>query len=238
MAPEVAEPVEKRTDEAVPTQAATESVKTGRASTEAASATAMVPNGSETKDVETTSEDSKPSMVDPTAPIDTAQSTETAAPPADTAVESTTELNGVAAQPVATGKPASVEEALEKLEEEPVSVPAPATTSDATTDGISGAANGDTREDVQMKETSDETTVVEVEKTGLAVGNGKRKAEDAFGADNDLDRKKVKPDTTESATANGTIPAKKPGRPKKERKILTPVGRTARKTRSQGPVEA
>ncbi|KAK4459035.1 hypothetical protein QBC42DRAFT_254774 [Cladorrhinum samala] len=231
-APEVAAPVEKKSDEAVTTEVATESVKAGGTPTEVASTTTVVPNGSEVKDVKTTSEDSKPNMVDP------AQSTEVAAPSADTAAEPTAELNGVSAQPVTTGKPASVEEAPEKPEVEPVSVPAPATTSDATADGISGAANGDTREDVQMKEASDDTTAAEVEKTESAVGNGKRKAEDAFGADDDAESKKAKPDTTESATTNGTVPARKPGRPKKERKILTPVGQTARKTRSQGPVEA
>jgi hypothetical protein len=78
-----------------------------------------------------------------------------------------------------------------------------------------------------------------------ATGN-KREAEEALGANGDSDSKKARVEVATDVVAapdaivpdapitNGSPPAKKAGRPKKE-KIPVPVGRTARKTRSQGP---
>ncbi|KAK0736111.1 hypothetical protein B0T21DRAFT_383748 [Apiosordaria backusii] len=108
------------------------------------------------------------------------------------------------------------------------------------------SANGNTRDDdVEMGEAPmapDNATAAKAVEDAPSLGGGKRKADEAFGDSNgDLgDTQKPEVSTTNAADGND-IPTKKPGpgRPKKQqkgRKILTPVGRTARKTRSQGPV--
>ncbi|KAL2021315.1 hypothetical protein VTK56DRAFT_7286 [Thermocarpiscus australiensis] len=105
------------------------------------------------------------------------------------------------------------------------------------------AANGETREDDEMKEPAAAAETVTEDGATAPVGTGvKRKAEDAFGteadAQRDLTEKKFKSEETVPVETSGTAPAaKKPGRPKKQTKAPAPVGRTARKTRSQGPVE-
>lgn len=54
-------------------------------------------------------------------------------------------------------------------------------------------------------------------------------------ANGDASSKKVNLEATPPApTTNGSPPARKPGRPKKEKKQPAPVGKTARRTRSQG----
>ncbi|KAK4188432.1 hypothetical protein QBC35DRAFT_195263 [Podospora australis] len=120
-----------------------------------------------------------------------------------------------------------------------------------TKNGIA-AASGSTREDVEMSEGPSGAAVTKVEAMVEApipasTVRPKRMADDAFDEDeNDLGENKAKSDPSVATTITGSIPipTKKPGRPKKQqqqpqnpRKILTPVGRTLRKTRSQGPVE-
>lgn len=65
----------------------------------------------------------------------------------------------------------------------------------------------------------------------------------AGGADNQPAAKKAKVDggaaeTNGGEAVNGSAQARKPGRPKKDKAAAPPMGRTARKTRSQGPAEA
>ncbi|KAH9904056.1 hypothetical protein F4778DRAFT_79335 [Xylariomycetidae sp. FL2044] len=89
------------------------------------------------------------------------------------------------------------------------------------------------------------STSAVTEETAKANAGDKRKA-DAETSNGKVDESVTKNDTPDekkqktngaapSAATNGT--AKKPGRPKKEKKVSAPVGRTARKTRSQGAVE-
>ncbi|KAJ2987132.1 hypothetical protein NUW58_g4671 [Xylaria curta] len=81
---------------------------------------------------------------------------------------------------------------------------------------------------------------------GNVVAGNKRKVgavEDAVesGADTTKNKateppeKKLKANGTNGATTNGA--ARKPGRPKKEKRLAAPVGKTARKTRSQGTAD-
>jgi len=66
----------------------------------------------------------------------------------------------------------------------------------------------------------------------------KRKADDGADANGDANSKKVNVESTPPApTTNGSPPARKAGRPKKEKKQPLPPGRTARRTRSQGAAD-
>ncbi|KAK4198371.1 hypothetical protein QBC40DRAFT_283890 [Triangularia verruculosa] len=114
-------------------------------------------------------------------------------------------------------------------------------------------ANGNTRtDDIEMTEAPaapDDVAATEPVNEAPSLGGDKRKADEAFGdSSGELSDTQSNPEANpETNTATNVIgnevPTKKPGpgRPKKkqrkDRKILTPVGRTARKTRSQGPVE-
>ncbi|KAK0621739.1 hypothetical protein B0T17DRAFT_509063 [Bombardia bombarda] len=139
---------------------------------------------------------------------------------------------------------------------------APAAAVPATTNGKPSADVGDI--DVEMKEapTAAAAPLPPAPENGVAapavVPSKKRKADDDDDTTTNIAAKKAKVDetTVSIATTNGSantngngisngngIPAKKPGRPKKNSNP-TPVapatvaaGRTARKTRSQGPVE-
>jgi hypothetical protein len=67
----------------------------------------------------------------------------------------------------------------------------------------------------------------------------KRKADDSAEANGDATSKKVVVgDTPPAPTTNGSPPPRKAGRPKKDKKQPVPVGRTARRTRSQGAADA
>ncbi|KAK0620953.1 hypothetical protein B0T14DRAFT_567671 [Immersiella caudata] len=66
----------------------------------------------------------------------------------------------------------------------------------------------------------------------------KRKADDNAEANGDTTTKKiVVEDTPPVPTTNGSLPPRKAGRPKKDKKQPAPVGRTARRTRSQGAAD-
>lgn len=70
------------------------------------------------------------------------------------------------------------------------------------------------------------------------VTGDKRKANDGAEANGDASSKKVNLEATPLAPAtNGSPPTRKAGRPKKERKQPAPVGKTARRTRSQGATD-
>ncbi len=138
---------------------------------------------------------------------------ETTAPAVDKPVEKPAEL--AAEKPVA-------EKPVEAPEEKEIAAPA------VTSNG-----------DVAMPDAAT-TQEPDVEVEPLA--GTKRKAEDSAEANGDSAEKKTKSDEVsappaEETNGNGSTngDAKKPGRPKKEKKAAVPVGRTARKTRSQGP---
>lgn len=71
---------------------------------------------------------------------------------------------------------------------------------------------------------------------GKPVGNGKRKAEEHAPTNGEAKKAKTEEAASGDSAANGASGPKKPGRPKKNKEPVT-VGRTARKTRSQGPIE-
>ncbi|KAK0666482.1 hypothetical protein QBC41DRAFT_325700 [Cercophora samala] len=106
-------------------------------------------------------------------------------------------------------------------------------------------ANGHARnEDVEMGAARTAPENATTAKAGANIpplAGGKRKAGEAFG-DSDGDRGQARMKLEINIRNENEMPTKKPGpgpgrpRKQKDRKILTPVGRTARKTRSQGPV--
>jgi hypothetical protein len=66
----------------------------------------------------------------------------------------------------------------------------------------------------------------------------KRKAEDSPEANGDSSKKKaVVEETSDTPATNGSALPRKPGRPKKEKRLPAPVGKTARRTRSQGAAD-
>ena len=74
--------------------------------------------------------------------------------------------------------------------------------------------------------------------SGSPVTGEKRKADDDVGTNGDSSNKKsnIEP-AAEPPTTNGGTAPRKPGRPKKEKKAPAPVGKTARRTRSQGAAD-
>lgn len=145
----------------------------------------------------------------------------------------------------------STEAATSDVSAKPTEVNTDKVAEDAKNDKAAHApavsANGNTRDDdVEMGEAPvapDSTAATQTAASIPPLGGGKRKAEEAFGDSNgDLGETQALPEISITNAVNESeIPTKKrgPGRPKKqqkERKILTSVGRTARKTRSQGPV--
>ncbi|KAK3991007.1 hypothetical protein QBC44DRAFT_324033 [Cladorrhinum sp. PSN332] len=254
--PEITMSVEEKSDQVVTSvPVGPESSKLAEPPIEASPGTATIPNGSEAKDVtDFAKEDSKPRPAEP-EPIDSVQSSETATLPPVAAAELTKESNDAAEQSFDTSAHPvddTVKEPVEKPEAEASNQPSETHASDEV-NGLSEkptgelvtapaapaavVTNGDTRLDLGVKDAADQTTTRDTEIKKTTAGKGKRNADDAFGINGEQDRKKRKIDTTQNTTANDTVPAKKAGRPKKDRKILTPIGRTARKTRSQGPVE-
>ena len=70
------------------------------------------------------------------------------------------------------------------------------------------------------------------------VAGAKRKADSDVEANGDATNKKPNVEATQpEPTTNGSVPTRKAGRPKKEKKAPAPVGRTARRTRSQGAAD-
>ncbi|KAK4677759.1 hypothetical protein QC764_301590 [Podospora pseudoanserina] len=145
----------------------------------------------------------------------------------------------------------STEAATSDVSAKPTEVNTDKVAEDAKNDKAAHApavnANGNTRDDdVEMGEAPvapDSTAATKTAASIPPLGGGKRKAEEAFGDSNgDLGETQAQPEISITNAVNESeIPTKKRGpvRPKKqqkERKILTSVGRTARKTRSQGPV--
>ncbi|KAK4227440.1 hypothetical protein QBC38DRAFT_192602 [Podospora fimiseda] len=199
----------------------TESSKPAEPPIEASSATTeTIPVTTEAKDVtDIANEDSK------TAPAE----------PASATTELTNESGGNPQQTVDTTK-TSVDKPLDDAVKEPVEKPTdePVTAPSAP---VTATTNGDTKLDAQAKDVTDQIVIGDARTKKATARNGKRKAENAFDTNDESDRKKSKIDTAQSIATDATVLIKKVGRPKKDRKILTPIGRTARKTRSQGPVE-
>ncbi|RYP65085.1 hypothetical protein DL769_006449 [Monosporascus sp. CRB-8-3] len=148
-----------------------------------------------------------------------AESTETAATAPD-------------AQSKLSPKPVSMEE----VKDEEMPTVNPATTGAPQTDGAAKAASNATSEPAPEKTESEKS----VPDTG-----DKRKADEADSTpvetkptqdETVADEPAEKKQKTNGAATNGTT-RKKPGRPRKEKNAPAPVGKTLRKTRSQGAAE-
>ena len=180
---------------------------------------------------ESPAEIQKPAQEPDAEKADGAVTKEAPAPASDSAKEPAEKPAEETTAP-AVDKP--VEKPAEPLAEKPLEAPeekaaaAPAVTS-----------NGDVEmADATTTQEPDEEPDVEAEPPA----GTKRKAEDSAETNGDNADKKAKSDevsappageTNGNGSSNGD--AKKPGRPKKEKKVAVSAGRTARKTRSQGP---
>ncbi|KAI1503792.1 hypothetical protein F5X99DRAFT_374448 [Biscogniauxia marginata] len=169
-------------------------------------------------------------------------------PPTDTSETGSAPVlsNGTATdQP----KPVSVEEVRDQdLSSAKPSQPTEATGAVQSDKPADKAAKGDPSAVVttgtevkEVPEVSSAPTASEPEKAESTTGD-KRKAEDAPSSNGESaadDAKEASPIDKKQKT-NGAptkAAARKPGRPRKEKKAPVPVGRTARKTRSQGAAE-
>ncbi|RYP48230.1 hypothetical protein DL768_005837 [Monosporascus sp. mg162] len=152
----------------------------------------------------------------------------------------------VSQEPVAESTETAAPEAQSKLSPKPVSVEEvkdeemptlnPTTTGAPQTDGAAKATSNPTSEPGPAK--------TEPEESEPDTGD-KRKADEADNAPVETkptqdgaaaDEPAEKKQKTNGAATNGTT-RKKPGRPKKDKNAPAPVGRTLRKTRSQGAAE-
>ncbi|KAK3389509.1 hypothetical protein B0H63DRAFT_445699 [Podospora didyma] len=131
-------------------------------------------------------------------------------------------------QEVTAGKPAKV--VAEKADEA-----APVETSALNINATAYGQTGDTAEpSTPSAEAAPEDSV------SSPVTGDKRKSGDSVGTNGETGGKKMKIEAgpSVSTTNGGSVPAKKVGRPRKEKKGPAPPVRTStRKTRSQGPVE-
>ncbi|KAK1759173.1 hypothetical protein QBC47DRAFT_397988 [Echria macrotheca] len=120
--------------------------------------------------------------------------------------------------------------AAQKIEAaEDASVKMLAANLDAPSEGTPGAEPLDAE--------ADNTKSLENGASSAAAGE-KRKAEDSPEANGNSTKKKaVVEETSDSPATNGSALPRKPGRPKKEKRPIAPVGRTARRTRSQGAAD-
>ncbi|KAI1170748.1 hypothetical protein F4777DRAFT_94326 [Nemania sp. FL0916] len=143
-------------------------------------------------------------------------SNNTVEPPKPVSLEEIRDEDLPDAKPLEPAKPA--EEALKTDATAPVDAPAAATTKIAAADSASAesnnVANGKKRKADEVEDAA--------------------KPETNSAADEDMEPPEKKPKTN-GTTTNGA--ARKPGRPRKDKKAAAPVGRTARKTRSQGAAD-
>ncbi|KAK4163399.1 hypothetical protein QBC43DRAFT_320022 [Cladorrhinum sp. PSN259] len=241
LATEATMPVEEKSDQAAPIVMESSKLEETVAGPSSVPPTNL--SGSETKELTANAN------IAASALVDSGQAAEPSLPAVATA-ELTKESNG-GAEPTVDMSVGLADDISKKLVEKPANKVSEQVSEEGVGDAVKersrnpikepesarAAATEDTRVDAEMKGGADETTMKATETKPAAIGNAKRAAEEAFGADGNTDRKKSKTDTTQSTTIIGAGLAKKPGRPKKDTKLITPVGRTARKTRSQGPVE-
>lgn len=138
------------------------------------------------------------------------------------------------------------EKAIEATPEKPSAIPlaAPADKAEAAEDAsarmlaanLETPANGDAKVDISDNEPPAEEALKNG--NGSPVVGEKRKADDDVGTNGDSSNKKSNIESAaEPPTTNGGTAPRKPGRPKKEKKIPAPVGKTARRTRSQGAAD-
>lgn len=230
----------KATEETSPA-AAVDSLNPGGAEAKAAPLSTPIPNGEREvevpKETLSTAGSAKPTE---SGPVPAELSSAVPAPPVD-APAGNADKDAVASPEkpaeVAAEKPAekAIEEVSKAAAEEPKQAEeTPLTEAPAVVARV--AANEEVSKDVEVKEPAVEAAPV--------VTGGKRKAEKALGTNGDVGSKKAKIETATAPaappTANGNAPARKASRPKKEKKTVVAApsaGRTARKTRSQGPVE-
>ncbi|KAK0719454.1 hypothetical protein B0H67DRAFT_642807 [Lasiosphaeris hirsuta] len=218
-----------------------DSLNPGGADATAAPLSGPIQNGEKEADAlkETTSTTSNAKSIE-SGPVPAEPSSAVPAPPVEVAAGSANKDAVVTPEKpaeVIAEKPAekAIEEVAKASAEEPKKAEeTPLTEAPAVVAEV--AANGEVSKDVEVKEPTAEVAPV--------VTGGKRKAEKALGTNGDVGNKKAKIEAAAALAAppaaNGSTPARKAGRPKKEKKTVVTApsaGRTARKTRSQGPVE-
>jgi hypothetical protein len=145
----------------------------------------------------------------------------------------------VATDPPAT-QPAEHADAAKKLEAaEDAGVKMLASSLESPLNGQSSeAAEPKQLEEPATQAESQAESQVESQTEKPAVTGEKRKADDSGEANGDTASKKiVVEDTPLAPTTNGSPPPRKAGRPKKDKKQPAPVGKTARRTRSQGAAD-
>lgn len=144
-------------------------------------------------------------------------------------------------EPTTTEAGAGASDAEAKLLAKPVSV-------EEVSDKGTPAANPPAAATINTSETTapEITTEPDVEKSEPETGDKRKADEVAFdaaeakpalnGTAGHNDEPAEKKQKSNGTSTNGTAP-KKPGRPKKDKKAPAPVGRTLRKTRSQGAAD-
>lgn len=139
-------------------------------------------------------------------------------------------------------KPVSVEEVrdAEMPPAKPLEAEESAKAEDSTVKPAVPAPEEEEDKDVEMADAVPAAT--ETEKPEPQAGD-KRKAEEEVGDVNgavaeeapEADPPALKKQKSKGSASNGT--EKKPGRPKKEKKVVAPIGKTARRTRSQAALD-
>jgi hypothetical protein len=207
----------------------------------------------------TEAKESGASRKEPTpAPADTnVEAAEPATLPTAPPAGETKETNGVSDPVIAEPEAAAAQPDKESSEQGPESATAAEKSTETAEIPAPVSNGGSEQKDSEMKEASitAASSADKPKEDGVSApveAGTKRDAEEALGPDADAEAgvsngKKAK--TTDGETAAGhkaevnggadarAAPAKK-GRPKKQAKPAAPVGRTLRKTRSQGPIES
>jgi len=131
-----------------------------------------------------------------------------------------------------------VEDSVKKAEAaEDAAIKMLASNLDAPVNGKSDpAAVADSQQPTTLTESQAESQIgTQIQKS--PVTGEKRKAEDDVEANGDPAGKKTNVEATQATAINGSPSPRKAGRPKKEKKLPAPIGKTARRTRSQGAAD-
>ncbi|KAI1243959.1 hypothetical protein MGN70_013827 [Eutypa lata] len=138
------------------------------------------------------------------------------------------------AEPKLLPKPVSVEEVSDKgtpIANPPATAATIAIQPDSAAETTAPKTTSVAEPEKSEPETGDKRKVDKVSNGSADTPNG------IAGHDDHDDEPAGKKQKSNGASTNGTAPNKKPGRPKKEKKAPAPVGRTVRKTRSQGAAD-
>lgn len=129
-----------------------------------------------------------------------------------------------------------VEDSVKKAEAaEDAAVKMLASNLDAPVSGKSDSIADSQQPTTQTESHTESGIGSQIEKSPVA--GQKRKAEDDTGANGDPASKKANVEATPATATNGSPSPRKAGRPKKEKKPPAPIGKTARRTRSQGAAD-